>query len=147
VRTPTFGRPLLLDTCALIWLANGDAMTADAIMVLDQAARDGAVLVSPISAWEIGLLCRPRTARSAALQFRPDAKTWFAKAMAGPGIRPAPFTAEIAFEASSLPGQLHNDPADRLIISTARRLGAPVVTRDRRMIDYAHAGHLQVIAC
>ena len=67
--------------------------------------------------------------------------------MSGPGIRPAPFTAEIAFDASLLPGQLHNDPADRLIISTARRLGAPVVTRDRRMIDYAHAGHLQVIAC
>lgn len=147
MRTRASPRPLLLDTCALIWLANGDAMTADAIAAVDQAAMDGAVLVSPISAWEIGLLCRPRTGRSAALRFLPDARTWFTKAMSGVGIRPAPFTAEIAFEASLLPGQLHNDPADRLIISTARRLGAPVVTRDRRMIEYAGAGHLQVIAC
>jgi len=67
--------------------------------------------------------------------------------MSGSGIKAAPFTAEIAFDASSLPRQLHNDPADRMIISTARWLGAPIVTRDRRMIEYSGAGHLQVIAC
>ena len=67
--------------------------------------------------------------------------------MAGPGVKTAPFTPEIAIDASSLPGNLHGDPADRLIISTARHLGIPVVTRDQRMIAYAAAGHIQVVPC
>ena len=74
-------------------------------------------------------------------------RSWFARAMAGPGIRAASLTPEIATDASFLPGELHGDPGDRLIVSTARHLNVAIVTRDRRIIAYGHDGHVQTIPC
>jgi PIN domain nuclease of toxin-antitoxin system len=138
---------VLLDTCAVIWLANGDSMAKPAIDAVIIAGLTDGVFVSPVSAWEVGLLSRPRAGRSAELQFLPDPKTWFAKFMAGPAIKQAAFTPDIAIDASNLPGELHGDPGDRLIIATARHLGMPLVTRDSKIIAYARAGHVQVIPC
>jgi PIN domain nuclease of toxin-antitoxin system len=138
---------LLLDTCAMIWFANGDRLAPAALDAIHRAGQLGGIFVSSVSAWEIGFLSRPRTIRRAALQFLPDAKAWFARVMAGPGIIEAPFSAAIAIDASHLPGDLHGDPADRLLLSTARHLNVPIVTRDQRMIAYARAGHAQAIPC
>jgi PIN domain nuclease of toxin-antitoxin system len=138
---------VLLDTCALIWLANREPMASSAIdAILSAGAGDG-VCVSPISAWEIGLLSRPRADRPPLYRFLPDAKTWIARALDHPGVELAAMTAEIAFDSSHLPGDFHPDPADRIIVATARHLGAPVVTRDRKILDYAAQGHVAVIAC
>jgi PIN domain nuclease of toxin-antitoxin system len=139
-------RAVLLDTCAIIWLANGDRMTRGASAAIVQAGLAGGVYVSPISAWEVGLLSLPRPRRPA-LQFLPDPKTWFAKFLAGPGIKQAPLTPAIAIDSAYLPGNLHGDPADRLIVATARNMGLPVVTRDSRIIKYAGLGNIDVIAC
>ncbi len=81
------------------------------------------------------------------MQFLPDPKTWFAKVMAAPSIQEASLTPEIAIDASYLPGNFHGDPGDRFIVATARHLGAPIVTRDRRIIAYASDGHVQAIPC
>lgn len=67
--------------------------------------------------------------------------------MARPGIRLAALTAEIAIDTSYLPGAFHSDPADRMVVATARRLGAAVVTRDRKILDYASAGHVAAMVC
>lgn len=134
---------LLLDTCALIWLMNGELDESSARPALATALRAGGLLVSVTSAWEIGLLSRS-TAR---LRFLPDPKTWFTRAVAQPGIRLTPITPDVAIDSSHLPGELHGDPADRLIIATSRHLGAPVVTRDRRMIEYAASGHVAIVHC
>ncbi|MDQ2860017.1 MAG: PIN domain-containing protein [Pseudomonadota bacterium] len=64
-----------------------------------------------------------------------------------PGTRAAPFTAEIAIAASLLPEPLHSDPADRLLIATAREMNLPILTRDRKIIDYADAGRVAIIVC
>jgi PIN domain nuclease of toxin-antitoxin system len=64
-----------------------------------------------------------------------------------PGVRPAPLTLEAAVLAAALPGDLHADPADRLLAATARELGCPLVTRDVRLLAYAAAGHLRAVAC
>ena len=138
---------LLLDTCAVIWLANGDPLAISAADAIGQAEQGNGILISPISAWEIGFLSRPRGSRRLALKFLPDPKTWFGQLMSGPGIREAPFNADIAIDASYLPGNMQGDPADRMLVATARHLGVPIVTRDRRIIDYGSAGHLQVIGC
>ena len=138
---------VLLDTCAVIWLANGDPLASAATTAILRAGAADGIFVSPISAWEVGLLSKPRTGRNLAVQFMPDPKTWFARVMAGPGIREAPLTPEIAIDASFLPGHLHGDPADRLIVTSARHLGVPIVTRDRRIIAYGRVGHVQVIPC
>lgn len=136
---------LLLDTCAVIWLANGELPqpVVDAVMV---AAISASTFISPVSAWEIGMLANARGNRPA-LRFLPDPKAWFSKVMAAPGIRKATMTPDIAVDASYLPGDLHGDPADRLLIATARHLRIPLVTRDTKIIEYAKQGFMQVVPC
>jgi PIN domain nuclease of toxin-antitoxin system len=138
---------VLLDTCAVIWLANGDPLASSATAAILHAGSAGGIFVSPVSAWEVGLLSRPGAGRNVAVQFKPDPKTWFARVMAGAGLREASLTSEIAIDASFLPGELHGDPGDRLLVTSARCLGVPIVTRDRRIIDYGRDGHVQVIPC
>jgi len=140
-------RAVLLDTCAVIWLANGDPLAPEALAAIVAAGLADGVYVSPVSAWEIGMLSRPRPGREPGPRFLPDPKTWFARVMTGPGIRQAALTPALAVDASYLPGVLHGDPGDRLLIATARHLGMPIVTRDRRIIEYAGAGWVRVIAC
>lgn len=67
--------------------------------------------------------------------------------MRAPGVKPAIFTPDIAIDASHLPGSFHSDSGDRLLIATARHLNVPIVTRDRRIIEYGHAGYVAVIPC
>ncbi len=140
-------RAVLLDTCAVIWLANGSPLPQRAVSTIVHAGLTDGVFVSPISAWEVALLSRPKAARGAGLQFLPDPKAWFAKVMAGPGIREAALTPDIAIDACHLPGDLHGDPGDQIIIATARHLNIPVVTRDAKIVSYATSGHLGAIPC
>ncbi len=138
---------VLLDTCAVIWLANGDPLRSDILEQIVSAGLSGGIFVSQVSAWEIGLLGKPRPGREAALQFLPDPKTWFTRFLAGPGIKTAAFTPDIAIDASWLPGDLDNDPGDRLIIATARHLQIPIITRDSKIVAYGASGHVDVIPC
>lgn len=138
---------VLLDTCAVLWLANGMPMSASAMKAIVEAGLENAIHVSPVTAWEIGLLSRPKPNRSFEYDFQPDPKTWFRRFLSGPGMREAAFSPDIAIDASHLPGELHGDPADRMIIATARHLGLPIVTRDSRIIAYGQAGFVGVISC
>lgn len=139
-------RAVLLDTCAVICLAQGAAMSPEALGAIRAAQEAGGVLVSPISAWEVGQLSRGRAGRPA-LTVLPDPKSWFQRFMAQPGVREAPLTCGAAVDASWLPGNLHRDPGDRHIIATARELGVPLVTRDAALLAYAQAGFVAAIRC
>jgi PIN domain nuclease of toxin-antitoxin system len=145
VRAPAQPRAVLLDTCAVIYFANGDPMAKPAVDAIIQAGYADGVYISPVSAWEIGLLSRP--GRLNTVHFLPDPKTWFARVLGAPTVRHAAFTPDIAIDSAHLPLPLHGDPADRLLIATARHLGMPIVTRDRQIAAYAAAGHVQVIGC
>lgn len=140
------GAGVLLDTCAVIWLANGEPMAPPALAAIQAAGEGPGIHFSPVSAWEIGLLSRPRGQRQP-MTFAPDPKTWFARFMAAPGIREAPLTTGIAVDASWLPGDLHGDPGDRLIIATARDRGLTIITRDRLILAYGATGHVSVLGC
>jgi PIN domain nuclease of toxin-antitoxin system len=135
---------VILDTCAIIWMVQEEPMASAALSAIRRAAAAGSLLVSPVSAWEVGLLA---TRRRQPLTFRPTPVLWIERLLARPGIRPAPLPHRVAVSAASLPGKLHGDPADRLLIATARELGVPLVTRDRRILDYAEEGHVDAIAC
>ena len=139
------GPGLLLDTCALIWLGEGKLRQA-AVEAMASAAAGMGVFVSPVSAWEVGLLSVAKGSRPA-LRFVPDPVTWFADVTASRQIRDATLTPEIAIAASYLPGGLHPDPADRLIVATARWLGVPIMTADGKIRAYAADGHVGVVAC
>ena len=129
----------------MIWLANGD-LPRTVVDWLVLVAHSQGIFVSPVSAWEVGLLSNPRGNRPA-LRFLPDPKSWFAAVMARPGIVAAPLTPDMAVDGSFLPGTLHGDPADRLLIATARHLRLPLVTRDTKIIAYPGQGHVSVVPC
>jgi PIN domain nuclease of toxin-antitoxin system len=135
---------VLLDTCAIIWMVQEEPMAPAALSAIRQAAATGSVFVSPVSAWEVGLLA---TRRRQSLTFRPDPITWCERLLERPSIRPVPLCHRVAVSAALLPGELHADPANRLLIATARQLGVPLVTRDRRILDYAAQGHVDAIPC
>ena len=133
---------ILLDTCALIWTMNKDPLLPAALRAIERAARAGELYLSPVSAWEIGtLVTRGR------LVLDVSAEVYVSRAFSRPGIQIAALTPEIAVRSSSLPGSLHGDPADRMLVATAMVMGLRLMTRDRRILDYGAAGHLPLIRC
>ncbi len=136
---------VLLDTCAVIWYAEG-RLPPGVVSILKEPVVSGTVFFSPISAWEIGTLGRPRR-DGPRMRFDPNPTAWFDRFRAGPGLQEARLSSTIAMEAALLPGDPHGDPADRLLIATARHRGIPLVTSDRRIIAYAAQGFLDVLPC
>ncbi|HEY9012540.1 MAG TPA: type II toxin-antitoxin system VapC family toxin [Devosia sp.] len=134
---------LLLDTCAIIWTALREPIKNEARQALREAWEMGlGVSVSPISAWELGLL----TAKGK-LSATQSAAAIFGDVLARPGIRVEALTPTLLIDASFLPGKLHRDPADRILIATARALDLTLVTRDEAILDYAAQGHVRTLTC
>jgi PIN domain nuclease of toxin-antitoxin system len=136
-------RPLLLDTCAVIWIAEDEPIAPAAKAAMRVAFQnDVPVLISPMTAWEIGMLvARGRLT----LLMRPQ--QWFARLLQTPGLELAEMTPDLLMSSSFLPGDPPRDPADRIIAATAREHGCTLVTRDRPLLAYGQEGHLSVIAC
>jgi PIN domain nuclease of toxin-antitoxin system len=133
----------LLDTCAAIYIADNDWLKPQAIKAIDDAFdRREPVYLSPITAWEVGLLSRKGRFKSALAP-----KRWLERLLSFREIALCPMPAELLLESSFLPGGLHGDPADRIIAATAREYGYTVVTRDRALLDYAAQGHLRALEC
>ncbi len=133
---------VLLDTCAVIWLLGGLPMSDASRAAIADAASNDALYVSPISAWEIGMLvAKGRIALSLPVT------QWVEKAFAQPGMQTADLMPAILVFSSFLPGTAPGDPADRIIIATARQHGVTIVTRDRPIIDYAQKGYVHALEC
>jgi PIN domain nuclease of toxin-antitoxin system len=133
---------LLLDTCAVIWSAVDAPLATPAVEAISAALRAGTLGVSPITAWELGLLAargRLPAARNPAVLFD--------EILALTGTFLAPLSSTIFIDSSFLPGEFHSDPADRIIIATARALELTVVTRDRAILAYAKQGYVRALAC
>jgi PIN domain nuclease of toxin-antitoxin system len=133
---------VLLDTHAVLWLDSGAPMSRESIAAIDDAAGRGEVLVSPVSAWEIGLLVRKCRIR---LDLEP--LPWFERFLGVPGVRLTPLGIAAAISSSFLVEPFHGDPADRLLVATARTLPATLITRDTKILSYSEAGYLQTLAC
>lgn len=129
---------LLLDTCAVLWLASGAEMTPEA----RKAITNRNLQVSPISAWEIANLVR----KSRIAVTLPVA-TWFRQALGKMAAGMPQLTVEILADSCGLPGSPPNDPADRIIIATARGSDLTVVTRDKQILEYSRAGHVRTLVC
>ena len=136
-------RPILLDTCAALWLT-ADAPMADAAMTAIAASYDAglSLQISPITAWEIGLMARKGRFRSSLSPER-----WFEQLKGLPGVEICDLSGEILLASSFLPGELHGDPADRIMVTTAREQGFTLLTRDQALLDYAAQGYLAAMAC
>jgi PIN domain nuclease of toxin-antitoxin system len=135
-------RALLLDTHVWLWfmLANRELAISEQD-VINSAAASGQLRIAAISVWEAALLAsRGRVALSRPLAL------WMTEAVSAPGLSIEPLLPLVAIEASLLPETFHRDPADRLIVATARVTNAQLMTRDHRILDYAARGHVEAVA-
>ncbi|MGB6539222.1 MAG: type II toxin-antitoxin system VapC family toxin [Xanthobacteraceae bacterium] len=136
-------RPLLLDTCTLIFLTEKVRIAAAAIDAMQAVEEEGGTTyISPITAWEIGMLTAKGRLQ---LLIRPE--RWFANLFDAPGVRLAEMSPDLLIASSYLPGKPPNDPTDRIIAATARELGAALVTRGRALLSYGAQGHMSVVEC
>ncbi len=134
---------ILLDTCAVIWTGENEKMASAAVAELDQSHdRSEPVYVSAITAWELGILgSRGR------YRFTMPVTDWFDLYMERSRSSLADLSPNTLIASSFLPGNPPNDPADRIIIATARQHGYRIMTRDEKVLKYANEGHVQAIAC
>jgi PIN domain nuclease of toxin-antitoxin system len=136
-------QPLLWDTYAAIWIYEKARLSQPAIEAMSAAHRDGVPsYVSPITAWEVGML-----AARGRLQLLIRPQRWFANLFEVPGVRLADMSPDLLIASSYLPGRPPKDPTDRILAATARELGATLVTRDRALLDYGEQRHIAVLEC
>jgi len=133
--------PLLLDTHYWLWLelAAKGRIQPKIRKAIDDAAAAGNLLLSVISVWEVAML-----EAKARIHLHLPCAEWVKQALAPPGPFIAPLTPEIAVESSRLPGSFHGDPADRIIVATARALHARVLTADDKILDYGAHKHVLI---
>ena len=128
----------LLDTHVLIWWLNDRRRLSSAQQeVVGSVQPDEPLLVSDISLWEVATLHGLGRIRLAL-----PLREWLDKAVAPPLVQRHGISPAIAAEAAALPDSFHRDPADRILVATARVLGATLLTQDRRIVDAALADTL-----
>jgi PIN domain nuclease of toxin-antitoxin system len=138
----TAAQNLLLDTCALLFLANDDRINAATLQQVSDAAYDGRLHVSPVSAWEIGIGVSKGKIKLPAPPL--DFFDGFVERMQA---KLSPLTPAIMMLSSFLPGKIHGDPMDRMLVSTARALNYILVTSDGPILAYGREGHVRALAC
>ena len=125
---------IVLDTHAWVWfISNPELLSKRAKKATDNAINAKEIFISSISAWEIALLVEKRR-----LKLTLDVTDWILKSERLPFFRFIPVDNSIAIKAVNLPQPFHNDPADRIIIATATAIGAPLVTKDEKILKYPH---------
>ena len=129
---------LLLDTCAIIWIGQGAGLNSEA----QAALVEHDVYVSPISAWEIANLVRKNR-----LALTSSVSAWFRQLVEKAEAVVPQLTMELLVSSCFLPGNPPNDPADRILIATAREADLAILTRDAAILAYARAGHVRSLAC
>ncbi len=133
---------LLLDTHVWWGYLQGDENHASpsARLAADSAATAGRLRVSSISVWELAML-----EAKGRVRMTEDCLSWVRDALALPGVDLVPLSPDIAVASTRLPGDFHGDPADRILVATARALGATLVTKDRKILDYGKTDYVSVM--
>lgn len=137
--------PILLDTHVAIWLSSGQLDTASSERILDSGLK-GNALISPITAWELGLLADKPVSQTG-FEMPAGSQAYFEHLLNDFLLSECKFDSAIATAATDLPGDFHKDPADRFLVATARVLGCALMTHDAAILRYAAQGHLRAIAC
>ncbi len=125
---------IVLDTYVwVLFVSNPELLSKRAKRSLDAAMEEKGILISSISAWEVALLVAKKR-----LRLTLGVTDWIAKSEALPFITFIPVDNSIAIKSVNLPQPLHSDPADRIIIATAVSMGAPLLTKDEKILKYPH---------
>jgi PIN domain nuclease of toxin-antitoxin system len=124
---------ILLDTHIWVWWVQDDPRLKAAQRILLTANETSGLGISVISCWEVAKLVEVGR-----LVLPLAVSEWVSKALAYPGVRLLPLTPKIAIASTQLPGGFHRDPADQILVATARTHGNPLLTSDQRILDYPH---------
>ena len=125
---------IVLDTHVWVWWASSpELLSAKAKKAIEHAVVDKELYISSISSWEVAML-----AEKGRLQLTMAVQDWIAVSEGLPFVSFVPVSNNIAIRSVQLPGKIHNDPADRIIISTAISLGAELITMDKKILNYRH---------
>lgn len=122
---------IVLDTHIWVWWVHGDEQLTRAQAEVIETNEADVIGVSAISCWEIAKLVEYRR-----LELPCSLSEWFEQALSYLGIRLLELTPGIARESTQLPGEFHRDPADQLIVATARIHSYPLVTSDSMLLKY-----------
>jgi len=134
MNSSTLTNAVLLDTHVWIWWASAlQQLSIKAQNAISSAIKTNSIYISAISAWEVALLVQRQR-----LVLTMNINDWIAHSSALPYVQFIPVDVPIAIRSVDLPGNLHKDPADRIIISTALRLGLPLITCDESILAYQH---------
>ncbi|MBY0544442.1 MAG: type II toxin-antitoxin system VapC family toxin [Gammaproteobacteria bacterium] len=132
---------LLLDTHIFLWLMGGDLSLSDEVKnKITQAAKTNTLAISAISLWEIAMLANRQR-----ITLHQPVRDWIHDALKTPGLTLLDLSPDILCESTALPGELHKDPANRMIIATARIHHALLLTRDDNILRYANQGYLAAV--
>jgi PIN domain nuclease of toxin-antitoxin system len=133
----------LLDTHIAVWLAlDNQRLRSSTVSTIKDSFNEGKLFLSAISAWEIGLLVS-----KGRLDLGQSPLAWFEGFVQQFNITVLEISPEIAINSSYLPGTLHGDPADRIIIATAMANATAIASADKSVVAYGNSGFVQVIAC
>ncbi len=133
---------LLLDTHVWVWLINGEEkINKKSLNQITQAAQQHALFLSAISLWEMSMLVA-----SERIILDIPVLDWISRSLEAPGINLMPLTPKISVESCYLPGAFHGDPADRIIVATARVEELTLVTSDTKILDFSKEHYVKVLA-
>lgn len=124
---------ILIDTHIWVWWVEENPRLTPTHRAYVQAHEAVGLGVSVISCWEIAKLVH-----AGRLAPPIPIADWMEQALSYPGIRLLELTPRIAIASTQLPGTFHRDPADQIIVATARVLDLVLVTADQKILDYAH---------
>ena len=124
---------IVLDTHIWIWWVDGNANLTDAYREWIAAEESSGIVVPAISCWEVAKLVE-----NGRLAFSIAVEDWLRGAVSYPGVSLYPLTQEVAIASTRLPPPFHKDPADQMIVATARLLNCPLVTMDSKILAYPH---------
>ena len=136
------GPEVLLDTCALIYASLGETMKPAAVDAIKDASARSRLHISPISAWEIGMLMSKRRLKS---PFAPA--EFLRRFLAAFNADYSALSHEILIDSSFLPDFPHGDPTDRTLVATARNLDMILITSDGPILRYGSEGYVRTLAC
>ncbi len=124
---------IVLDTHIWVWWVHEDERLTQAQREAIIANETDVIGVSAISCWEVAKLVE-----AGRLELPGTLEEWFDQALGYPGVELLALTPEIAVESTRLPGEFHRDPADQIIVATARVYECPLLTSDDKIVNYTH---------
>jgi PIN domain nuclease of toxin-antitoxin system len=131
----------LLDTHYWLWyqMANAERIAPEARDQLIQMQLERELYLSATSVWEVA-----RLVADGHIELPDTVDQFLEQALLDGGLILVPLTPKVLIESTRLPGNLHRDPADRMLVATARENGLTLVTRDKELLRYARKGYVSV---